>query len=108
MSGYKLKDEVNIAVIILTLMIAIFHINLVYSLVALSASVAYLMQNFRIPKIFSYIPPITIIFSPDLTGVLLSLLAVSSGYLIGRKVYFIGLIYEISLAFSLLYIVNLI
>lgn len=108
LSGYKLKDKVNIAVIILTLIIAIFHVNLVYSLVALSASIAYLMQNFRIPKIFSYIPPITIIFTPDLTRVLFSLLVVSSGYLIGRKTYFIGLIYEISLAFSLLYIINLI
>lgn len=108
LSGYRLKDEVNIAVVTVTLMIAMFHTSLVYSLVALSASLAYLMQNFRIPRIFSYIPPVAIIFSLDLTRVLLSLLVVISGYLIGRKVYFIGLIYEISLAFSLLYILKLI
>lgn len=108
LSGYKLKDEANIAVIILTLTIAISHISLNYSLATLSTSLAYLMQNFKIPKIFSYIPPITIIFTPHLTGILLSILVVSSGYLIGRKAHFIGLIYEISLATSLLYITNLI
>ncbi len=114
LSGYRLKDKTNIIVMILAIAIAIFYMNLDYSLIALSSSLAYLIQNFRITKIFSYIPPITIFFPLDLvsstllTRILFSAIVVISGYLIGRKWEFLGLIYEISLAFSFLYIIKLI
>jgi hypothetical protein len=119
LSGYKLVNKLNVVVVLIPIFVTLFHPTLEFSLISLSSAMGYLLQNFRIPSVFSYIPPIAILFPHVLLkvmfytvsvplGVFLPIGVFGVGYLVGRKQEFVGLLYEISLALTAVYIFNLV
>jgi hypothetical protein len=118
LSGYKLINRLNIVVVFIPILATLIHPTLEFFLISLSSVIAYLLQIFRIPGVFSYIPPMVILFPYVLLnvmfytvsvplGVFLSIGVFGVGYLVGKKQEFLGLLYEISLALSIVYIFNL-
>ncbi|WP_218267365.1 hypothetical protein [Saccharolobus shibatae] len=107
LSGYRLKDRFNVVVVSLAVILGIIFLKTDYfSFIALSSALAYFAQGYRLPKFVMYLPPV-VLFPFRLILIPLIVLTVVSGYLIGRKWEFIGLLYEISLAFSILHLLNL-
>ncbi|QKR00841.1 hypothetical protein GWK48_11005 [Metallosphaera tengchongensis] len=117
-SGYKLVSRLNILVVLVPILVAALHPTLELSVTSLSSAIAYFLQRFKVPTIFSYVPPATVLYPYALLGVevygvhvplgvLLPISVFVVGYLLGRRQEFLGLMYEISLALSIAFVLGL-
>ncbi|BFI76537.1 hypothetical protein [Sulfurisphaera ohwakuensis] len=98
LSGYRLKDKLNFLIPLSLVIYSAFYLNGVY--LAFFSALAYFAQGYKLPKFLVYLPPMFIFFPFNLVKGALSVVVFIVGYLIGRKSEFVGLLYEIVLAFS--------
>ncbi len=110
LSGYSMKNKLNIAIIAIAAALTVFHFQMEFLLATVFSLIAYGLQFLKIPKFFSFIPPVFILATQTalVFKIVFAIIMLISGYLIGRKYYTIGLIYEISLGLSLQFLAHFI